>query len=49
MNAVNAAGKLHDVKTVGVSAAYRAKDAEADTEDLSVKFKYYDGHIDDTK
>ena len=49
INAMHAAGKLHDVETVGVSAAYRAKDAEAATENLSVKFNYHDGLIEDTK
>ena len=49
VNATNAAGELHDVKTVGVSTAYKAKDAEAETETLSVKFKYHDGRIEDTK
>ena len=49
INAMHAAGKLHDVKAIGISAAYQAKDAEVATENLSVKLKYHDGRIEDTK
>ena len=43
------AGLMHDVKFSCIWAAYRARDAEAETQNLSVKFKYKSGRSEATK
>ena len=42
------AGLLHDVKYSSLAAAYRAEDAKAETENLSVKCKYRSGKVTTT-
>ena len=43
------AGLFHDVKYSSLAAAYRSQDAMARTENLSVRFKYLNGHVDPAK
>ena len=47
--ATRSAEMFHGTDSMNVAAAYRAKDVEEDTKDLSVKFKHHDGHVEDTK
>ena len=42
-------GLLHDVRFSSLAAAYRAEDLKRETEHMSVRFKYLNGHISPTK
>ena len=42
-------GLMHDVKYSSLAAAYRAENLKAETQNLSVRFKFLDGKISPTK
>ena len=43
------AGLLHDVRFSSLAAAYRAEDLKQETQNLSVRFKHFDGRISSSK